>query len=180
MTLARVLPTREWFLNSVVSRVPWADVRLLLYEKVGRVSFVDRATVNLMMYTDVHAAPTLEIGRNASIGRHCLLDSRGGLKIGDNVNISSYTRIVTGTHDPMSRDFRGSLLPVRIGERAWLGTGVTVLPGCSVGAGAVVAAGSVVTKDVEAFAIVAGSPARFVKERRHDLTYELGYRPDWS
>lgn len=110
MTLTRVLPTREWFLNSVVSRLPWADVRVLLYEKVGRVSFVDRATVNLMMYTDVHAAPSLEISRNASIGRHCLLpDSRGALTIGDNVDISSSTRIVIGTHDPMSPDFHGSL-----------------------------------------------------------------------
>jgi len=176
----RLLPTREWLMNSVVSRLPWAGLRLLLYERVGRVSFADRATVNFMMYTDVHASANLRVGRNASIGRHCLLDSRGGLSIADNVNISSYTRILTGTHDPMSPDFRGSLLPVSIGERAWLGTGVTVLPGCSIGAGAVVAAGSVVTRDVEDFAIVAGSPARFVKRRTENLTYELDFRPDWS
>jgi len=180
MKLRRLVPTREWFLNSVASRVPWAGLRALLYERVGLVSFADRATVNLMMYTEMHGSPNLRLGRNASVGRHCLLDSRGGLSIGNNVNISSYTRIITGTHDPMALDFRGSLLPVEIGDRAWLATGVTVLPGCSIGAGAVVAAGSVVTKDVEAFAIVAGSPARFVKRRPDDLTYELEFRPDWS
>lgn len=60
------------------------------------------------------------------------------------------------------------------------GYGGDILPGCSIGAGAVVAAGSVVTRDVEDFAIVAGSPARFVKRRTENLTYELDFRPDWS
>ncbi len=180
MRSPRLLPTREWLLNSVASRVPWAGARLWLYERVGRVSFAARTTVNLMMHTDVHGAPSLRIGRNVSIGRHCLLDGRGGLAIGDNVNISSYTRIVTGTHDPMSADFRGALRPVAIGDRVWLATGVTVLPGCSIGEGAVVAAGSVVTRDVEPFAIVAGNPARFVKRRPENLAYELDFRPDWS
>ncbi len=178
--MPRLLPTREWLLNSIVAQVPWADLRSLLYERLGRVAFADRATVNLMLHTDVHAAPNIRIGRRASIGRHCLLDGRGGLSIGDDVNISSYARIITGTHDAMSPDFRGSLAPVAIGDRAWLATGVTVLPGCSIGAGAVVGAGSLVTRDVEPFTVVAGNPARFVKRRPENLTYELRFRPDWS
>ena len=180
MSVPRLLPTREWLMNSVVSRVPWAGLRLLLYERVGRVSFADRATVNFMMCTDVHASANLRVGRNASIGRRCLLDSCGGRRSQTTSTSQATPASSRGTHDPMSPEFLGSLLPVSVGERAWLGTGVIVLPGCSIGAGAVVAAGSVVTRDVEDFAIVAGSPARFVKRRTENLTYELDFRPDWS
>jgi len=100
--------------------------------------------------------------------------------IADNVNISSYTRILTGDARP---DVAGisRIAATCFGRRARVaGYGGDILPGCSISAGAVVAAGSVVTRDVEDFAIVAGSPARFVKRRTENLTYELDFRPDWS
>jgi maltose O-acetyltransferase len=108
------------------------------------------------------------------------LDGRGGLSIGAGVNISSYSLLVTGTHDPYARDFGGRLAPIAIGDYVWLATRVTVLPGCSVGTGAVVAAGAVVTGDVAPYTIVGGIPAKRLGDRPRDLDYGATYRPNWT
>ena len=63
--------------------------------------------------------------------------------------------------------------PVRVHKEAWIGTGAIILSGVTIGEGAVVAAGSVVTRDVPAGAIVAGNPARVIKQR-NDLTHTGG------
>ena len=64
-----------------------------------------------------------------------------------------------------------------IGDRVWIAYGVLVLPNLTIGEGAVVAAGAVVTKPVEPYAIVAGNPAKVVGERPKSLTYSLNYSP---
>lgn len=111
----------------------------------------------------------------AIVGDNALLDARRGLTIGDNVVLSSNVSIFTLQHNyrspAFSCDFSGRKLSVEIGERAWLGSGVTVLPGVSIGKGAVCCAGCVVTKDVEPYAVVAGIPAKKIGERPKDLTY---------
>jgi len=99
--------------------------------------------------------------------------SSGEIFVGEWVMIAHRVLILTGTHD--MRRFgkeRQEAWPrygrdVRIGEGAWLASSVTVLGPCRIGEHAVVAAGSVVTGDVEAYTIVAGSPARFVREIPH-------------
>ena len=69
--------------------------------------------------------------------------------------------------------------PIVIGDRVWIGMNATVLGGVTIGEGAVVAAGSVVTKDVPPFTVVGGVPARPIKDRERELTYRLAYRPNW-
>ena len=64
-----------------------------------------------------------------------------------------------------------------IGNRAWIGPGTTILHSVNIGEGAVIAAGAVVTKDVEPFAIMAGIPARKIGERNHNLRYEFNGYP---
>ncbi|MDH6066721.1 hypothetical protein NWP26_05500 [Chrysosporum ovalisporum APH033B] len=64
-----------------------------------------------------------------------------------------------------------------IGNRAWIAYRVIILPGVTIGEGAVVGAGAVVTKDVEAYTIVAGNPARVIGQRSANLTYQLNYFP---
>lgn len=64
-------------------------------------------------------------------------------------------------------------MSVEIGDRAWIGSNVVVLPGVTIGEGAVCCAGCVVTKDVEPYAVVAGIPAKKVGERPRVLTYEF-------
>ena len=62
---------------------------------------------------------------------------------------------------------------VSIGDRAWIGSNVIILPGVKIGEGAVCCAGCVVTKNVEPYSVVAGIPAKEVNKRPHDLRYEF-------
>ncbi len=123
-------------------------------------------------------------GRNISVGHHCvfnkkvLLDGRGGrLIIGNQVDIAREVNIWTLSHDPDDDQHRTKGGDVTIGDYAWIASRVTILPGVRIGRGAVVAAGSVVTKDVGELAIVAGVPARVIGYRKSRLHYSLDYNP---
>lgn len=117
------------------------------------------------------------IGANSVVGIDAILDGRGGIVIGRNVNLSSEVAIWTAEHDVNHPLFQMRLGDVTIEDHAWLSFRVTVLPGVTVGKGAVVAAGSVVTKDVPPFAIVAGVPAKQVGARAQDLRYKPAKPP---
>lgn len=101
----------------------------------------------------------------------------GGVEIGNNVVIASYCKLVAGTHDINSSDFKGQVKKITIKDRAWICTGALILPGITIGTGAVVGAGAVVTKDVPDYAVVVGNPARIIKYRRKNLEYELPRAP---
>lgn len=179
-TLAlRYLPHPDWLLNHLVARVPIASWRMRLYQ-LGGVRLDDARSGCIMLGTEVSHAWRLKLGRRSIIGPGCLMDARGWITIGPDVNISSHTRIQTAKHDVQDPDFVASFAPVDIERRVWIGLGATVLGGVRIGEGAVVAAGAVVTKNVPPFAIVAGVPATVIGERRKDLRYELGYRPNWA
>lgn len=136
----------------------------------------------ILMTTEMHHAKGLSIGANTIINQHCYLDGRGGLRIGQNVNISSHVVLVAGSHEVQDGEkFMGVAKPIIIEDYVWLCTRVTILPGVTVGYGAVVAAGAVVTKSVEQYSIVAGVPARKIGERTKDLRYSLGnYNVSWQ
>jgi acetyltransferase-like isoleucine patch superfamily enzyme len=123
---------------------------------------------------EVRAPSGIHIGPNAVVGNGCLLDGREGLTIAANANLSSGVWIWTRQHDPQSTDFAQVGAPVAIQSRVWVGARATVLPGITLGEGCVVAAGSVVSRDVAAYHIVAGVPARPIGERSRELTYVLG------
>lgn len=131
-----------------------------------------------MRYVFVQHIHRIKIGNHSLVGWHVYLDGRGGIEIGHNVNISSYAQLITGTHDCQSPRFVPEYRPIRIEDFAWLGTRSMVLPGVTVGRGAVVAAGAVVVKDVPPLAIVGGVPARLIGERSEKaLQYELPMLP---
>jgi len=119
----------------------------------------------------------IRIGSNTVINRFTYLDGRVELVIGNNVNISHYTLIQTLTHDPQNPDFVCLEKPVRIEDHVWIGARAMICPGVTIGEGAVVAAGAVVTKDVASYTIVGGNPAKFIKERSRDLRYKSRYFP---
>ncbi|TLU85802.1 MAG: acyltransferase [Chlorobium sp.] len=119
----------------------------------------------------------IEIGDNTVINRFCYLDGRVQLKIGNNVNVAHYTLIQTLTHDPQSPFFVCQEKPVEIQDHAWIGARAIICPGVTIGEGAVVAAGAVVTKNVEPYSIVGGNPAQFIKNRSKDLRYKTRYFP---
>ena len=88
------------------------------------------------------------------------------IAIGNRVCISENVRLLTGSHDIASSRFTLLTKPIRIMDNVWIATGAIVLPGITIGEGAVVGAGAVVTKDVEAWMVVGGNPAHFIKHRK--------------
>jgi maltose O-acetyltransferase len=118
------------------------------------------------------------LGNRNVINFGCLFDGRRyAIKTGNDVSIGPEAAILTLGHDPQSPSFADCGGEVHIEDRAWIGFRAMILPGLTVGEGAVVAAGSVVTKSVKAFSIVAGVPARQIGERNSKLDYLLNYKP---
>jgi acetyltransferase-like isoleucine patch superfamily enzyme len=112
-----------------------------------------------------------KIGEQVYIGEDLIiideLEDRGGVRIGNRVAIAERVTLVISSHPNFSRirpflkDISGH---IEIDDDAWLGTGVVILPNVRIGTGAVVGAGSVVTKDVPDFTMVAGVPAKEIKK----------------
>ncbi len=96
-----------------------------------------------------------------------LLDSQGGITLGDNVGIFEYVRIFTHSHSEASHIER-AYRPVAIGSYAKIYSGATILPGVTIGEEAIVASGAVVAEDVPAGMVAAGVPARVLRPRRRE------------
>lgn len=166
----------------------WSDLRLRLLTDIGffpshrvRKAAYRAAGMRIPRSSSIHwraefyAPERIVVGENCTIGDSCFLDGRSGLTIGNNVNLGSHVSIYTREHDVNSPVFAETGGPVSIGDYAWVSSHTIILPGVTIGEGAVVAAGAVVTKDVPAFAIAGGVPAKVVGERNRDLRYKLGY-----
>lgn len=104
-----------------------------------------------------------------------MLDARNGITIGNNVSLSMGVWIWTMEHDPQDSYYQAKGGPVVIEDYAWISCRVVILPGVTIGQGAVVAAGAVVTKDVPPYEIVGGVPAKVIGERTKDLRYTLNF-----
>lgn len=106
----------------------------------------------------------IHLGENVFINSGCKFQDQGGIFIGDRCLIGHNVVIATLNHH-MDVDRRGGMVPkpVRLGSDVWVGSGAILLPGITVGDGAVVAAGAVVTTDVAPRTIVGGNPARLIK-----------------
>ena len=159
----------EYFLNDVLPCVASWKVRRFFLQHMG-ISIGNDTFISKNVY---FMTPRLfKIGCGSDVNRGCLLDARGGITIGNNVSISHDVKIVTGGHHLNSPSFKGKYMPIEICDYVWLGIGCTILQGVKIGKGAVVCAGAVVTSDVEPYSVVAGIPARKIKERIHSLDYK--------
>jgi len=113
---------------------------------------------------------SIEIGNDCSVNPFCMLYGHGGLRIGNGVRIACGTVIIPSNHNfgetevPIYQQGVSSL-GITIEDDVWLGANVTILDGVKVGRGSIVAAGAVVTQDVEPLSIVGGVPARLIKKR---------------
>jgi acetyltransferase-like isoleucine patch superfamily enzyme len=115
-------------------------------------------------------AGELHLGDGTWIGQQCFLHAAGDLRVGRNVGVGPGVRILTSTHREAGRatpilHAPLAFAPVTIEDDADLGVGAIVLPGVTVGRGAQVGAGAVVTRDVPPYSVVAGNPARPLRER---------------
>ena len=108
----------------------------------------------------------ITVGRAVFIGYYCAFTGHGAIDIADEVMIAHKVNLITAGH-PVEPDRRREYItaePITIGANVWIGAAATILPGVSIGAGAVVAAGSVVTHDVPAATLAAGVPARVIRQ----------------
>jgi maltose O-acetyltransferase len=125
----------------------------------------------LFVHGGGRAVSRISIGQNCWINDSCTFDASAAITIGDNVAMGQSVMILTNSHElgpSKSRAGRVIGLPVSIGGGVWIGARTTVLPGVTIGAGALVAAGSVVNRDVDADTMVAGVPARLVRRLDND------------
>ena len=115
----------------------------------------------------------LVIGARTSVGDGTILDARGGLTIGSDVNISTRVQIWTAQHDWRAPGFDYIDSAVTIGDHVWIGPGVIVLPGASIGPGAVIGAGAVVAGTIPPNVLAVGVPAQAKGERPTRMAYKL-------
>lgn len=106
----------------------------------------------------------ITVGKNVFINACCRFQDQGGITIGDNCFIGHNVTLATLNHD-LNPNNRSTMIPKRItiGKNVWIGSDSTILPGITVGDGAIIGAGSVVTKDVPKNTIVGGNPAKVIK-----------------
>lgn len=144
-----------------------ADVLIFHPENVylGRNVYVGHRSILKGYYKN-----SLHIGDETWIGQMCFMHSAGGLSIGAGVGIGPGVMMITSTHEELGRGHTPlespvTFAPIVIEAEVNIGMGAIILPGVTIGRGARVGAGAVVTENVEAFSIVAGSPARLLRHR---------------
>lgn len=165
--------TRD-FLAEMIGWVPFHSVRLVCYRRILRVQIGPHTSIH--RNCRIYQPGRLQIAGNSVINRDVLLDARSGLVIGRNCSVSEGAALLSLEHDPNSIAFASRGGKTVLKDRVFVGIRAIILPGITLGEGAVVAAGAVVTKDVPPYAIVGGVPARRIGDRNPDIAYELDYR----
>lgn len=125
--------------------------------------------VNVEKGANFYTGWEIELGDDSSLGVDCMIPYN--LKVGKDVMMGPYVVIVGDNHQfsridiPMRLQGNIECQPVRIEDDVWIGARAIILPGLTIGKGAIIGAGAVVTKDVPAYAICVGNPARVIKYR---------------
>lgn len=162
----------ELFLLWIVAYIPSHTIRNFLFRLAG-VKIGSRSTLH--MGARFYYPANISIGEGSILGDHIFLDGRAPLSIGSHVDIASQVMIYNSEHDLTDPTMKATEEPVVIKDYVFIGPRAIILPGVTIGKGAVVAAGAVVTKDVEDLTIVGGVPAKPIGKREiKDLNYRLG------
>jgi len=114
------------------------------------------------------------IGADTDIGGTTWIDAWVTVHIGSRCYLGDHIDLLTGSHEISSPDLAPKTAPIVIGDYAWLPRRVIVLPGVTMGRGAVAATGAVVVKDVPPLTVVGGNPAREIGRRTDNLRYVPG------
>ena len=162
----------ELMLLRWVGHIPSHTLRNFFYKLAG-IKMGKGATFH--MWANFFNPKNIRIGDGTVVGDHVFIDGRAKVRIGKQVDIASSVMIYNSQHDLEKEDFGATEEEVEIGDYCFIGPRSIILPGVKIGKGAVVAAGAVVTKDVEAFCIVGGIPAGKIGERKNrNPKYKLG------
>lgn len=152
--------------------IPLHSVRNLIWRTSG-LKLGKKSTLHTGVR--VYNPQNIKIGYGSIIGYRTFLDGRNIIKIGNHTDISSEVMIYNEQHNIHSERFEATNEKVIIGDYVFIGPRSIILPGVSIGKGAIIAAGAVVTKDVDPFAVVGGVPATLITKRRiSNPNYILG------
>ncbi len=123
-------------------------------------------TFSLIPPVQVQHGLNTRVGRNVFVNQGCTLMDIGGIDIGDDVLIGPNVSLITAGHPlaPSRRRAGITAAPIDVGRNVWIGAAAVILQGVTIGEGAVVGAGSVVSRDVPPATLVAGAPARVVRQ----------------
>lgn len=169
--LIQILTEELWFWYEGI--LTWIPGRIGMFVRsVAYMPFCQRVHISseIREFTHIWYPKNLYIGSNTRIGRGSQINARGGLHIGKYVRMGPLVMITTTDHrfDDVDMPIKSqgmTMSPVRIEDDVWVGGQVSILAGVTVGSGAIIAAGAVVTKDIPPRAIVGGVPAKIIKYR---------------
>ena len=169
-----------FLLFKLIGFIPCHTIRKFFYKYI----FWMDISKNVVIYYGLEARSpwNISIGKGSVIGDKAILDARHGISIGENVNLSTGVWIWTLQHDVNSPSFSsyGTGGKVIIGNRAWISSRTTLLPGSNIAEGIVVAAGAVVTKPLlEPYTIWGGIPAQKISNRNKNLEYVFDGQHRW-
>jgi putative colanic acid biosynthesis acetyltransferase WcaF len=173
--------SHSFSLKNKISRLVWNLARIILFCPFGsrllkkwRVLVLKCFGAKIEWSTHIYAsvkiwAPwNLEIGENSSLGPGVDCYNQGKISIGENTIISQKTYLCASSHDYTQKDFPLILKPIRIGNGVWIAADAFIGPAIVIGDNAVIAARSVVIKDVDENFIVGGNPAKLIKSRNFE------------
>lgn len=155
----------------------WKKYRSIRFSNVGPGCFYKSLSSTFL------SADKISMGFNVNIGPRALLDAVGGIRLGDGCILAPEVMVFSRSHnfdqDVQALPFDNVVLvaPVNIGRYVWIGTRAIILPGVTIGDGAVIGAGAVVAKDVPSCAVAVGNPARVVRFRNRGRFEELAQEP---
>lgn len=162
-------------LNYFVAYVPCWHFRKLCYRllgmKIGKGS-------RILMGTVVIKPWKIRIGKNTIINENCHLDARGGIIIHDNVSVSIYSIVVTGSHNAQSGSFAFFELPVTIEDNVWIGARSVILAGANLRKACLIGANSTVIKgEYKEDGFYSGVPAKYIRQRKLENYYVQNWNP---
>lgn len=168
--------------NYFISCIPSYTLRYGWYRRVLGWYIGPNTAILMGQHVDIRSVPRngrrVSIGADSVIEHNCLLSTEGGLLIGEHVYISPGVWLLSENRDISDPQFAATHEPIVIDDYAWIGPRAIILGGVTIGRGAVVLAGAVVTQDVEPNGVVGGIPAKVVTTRRlMNPSYSLEYRP---
>jgi len=158
--------------NRVIGLLPGHRLRLAYYRRLLGWNIGNRSSVHHGLKV-FGGRGRVTIGDRSTLQMDCLIVGAGmdDLVIGNDVAIAYRAMLIMGSHDILSPSFDGITGPITIEDHVFVGSGAAILLGVTLGEGAVVTAGSVVTKSVPPFSIVRGNPAQVVGRRPKNLSY---------
>ncbi len=174
------IQTNSLSLSKKIKNLLWCGINVSLFRftpsklsifRYWRVALVRVFGGNVDWTASLHPSAKIEypwnlsMGKNSSLGAHSWTYAMTVISIGDNTCVGNDVYLLTGSHDVHSSNFSLVTKPIKIGNGVWVATRAMVLPGVVIGDMAVVAAGTILSKNVNNYEIVAGNPAKFIKKR---------------